>query len=197
MRLGYENIMQYPLGYHGWLELHPEDTPRQRRVIAQGDEFPACRLGLMEHPEDKTYLGAPPESDFLSLSEVDAEYVLIQLYNNLCLDCIREAKTMNEYYREVERSPRLKRKLRLIGFGVHNNTRQVEEFREKYGVLFPLFPDEDAAIFSCLGQAAIPLAYLVRLHGPIPREVILVRNEFTDASRPFFEEVRRMVLHGR
>jgi len=148
----------------------------------------------MEHPEDKAYLGAPKNADFLNLSEVDADYVLIQLYNNLCLECIREAKTMNAYYYEVENTPELKKKLKLIGLGVYNDFEEVEAFREKYGVIFPLFPDDDASIFKCLGQASIPLAYLVRLHGPTPREVLMIRSDFTDKSEHFFEEVKDVVL---
>ena len=70
---------------------------------------------------------------------------------------------MNELYRNIEKQ-NLKDKIKMIGLGIGNTPADVEYFKKKYEVPFPLFSDEDKAIFTALGKPRAPYFIGVRLN---------------------------------
>ena len=70
---------------------------------------------------------------------------------------------MNELYRDIEKK-NLEDKIKMIGLGIGNTPAEVEYFRKKYEVPFPLFSDEDKAIYTALGKPRAPYFIGVRLN---------------------------------
>ena len=60
-----------------------------------------------------------------------------------CPHCQREAPVVNEFYGLLEKDISLKKDVRLIGIGIGNTPFEVEVYRKKSNVLFPLFADDD------------------------------------------------------
>ncbi len=63
---------------------------------------------------------------------------------------------MNEFYQAIEQREDLKGKIKIIGIGIGNTPADVQYFKEKYKVPFPLFPDEDKSIYTALGKPRAP-----------------------------------------
>ena len=63
---------------------------------------------------------------------------------------------MNEFYQAIEQREDLKGKMKIIGIGIGNTPADVQYFKEKYKVPFPLFSDEDKSIYTALGKPRAP-----------------------------------------
>jgi len=91
---------------------------------------------------------------------------------------------VNELYQAIQTRKDLKDKMKLIGIGVGNTDFEVNFFRKKYEVPFPLFSDEDLAVHSALGKVRTPYFLGIRLNSDGSNEVFYSKlGGFGDASR--------------
>jgi peroxiredoxin len=63
---------------------------------------------------------------------------------------------VNEFYQAIEQREDLKGKMKIIGIGIGNTPADVQYFKEKYKVPFPLFSDENKSIYTALGKPRAP-----------------------------------------
>jgi len=166
----------------------------KQHVLAVGDTFPACRVAVLNGDRDREYLGLPKEARWLELSDVSARFVLIQLYNTMCNDCVAETRMLSRFFTKVEADPVLAGQLKIIGLGVYDSNRAVMQFRKRRKVAYPLFSDKDGQIFECLGQARLPLAYLVRAEGDGTWTIELIRRGYFEPDDNFLDVLRAAVI---
>ncbi|MGO9569424.1 MAG: peroxiredoxin family protein [Desulfomonilaceae bacterium] len=107
------------------------------------------RLSIPDSAASKNYLGLSGTGTF-AMPEIKADTVIIEIFSMYCPICQAEAPVVNELHQLIEKTPSLKRKVKLIGIGAGNSTFEVEVFRKKYNIMFPLFPDEKFAIQKAL-----------------------------------------------
>lgn len=199
MRLGYTEVYRYPAGFHGWKEDRPDLVDGEegaQHILAVGDAFPDCRVAVLNGDADREYLGLPDHAKWLSLSALNARFVLIQLYNTLCNDCVSETKMLTRFFKKVEKDPILAGQLKIIGLGVYDTNRDVVRFKKHYDVLYPLFSDRHGQIFECLGQAELPLAYLVRSKGDGTWIIELVKRGYFEPDEKFLHTLRLAVARS-
>lgn len=166
----------------------------KQRVLAVGDPFPTCRVAVLNGDEDREYLDLPEGTKFLELSELKARFLLIQLYNTLCSDCVAETKKLTRFFKQVESDPVLAGRLKIIGLGIYDSNRAVVSFRKHYDVAYPLFSDKEGQIFECLGQAELPLAYLVRAEGDGSWTIELIKRGYFEPDDRFLDVLRSAVI---
>ncbi len=110
------------------------------------------RLSMPDSAASKNYLGLKG-TDTFTIPQIKADTVIIEIFSMYCPICQAEAPVVNELHRLIEKTPSLKGKVKLIGIGAGNSAFEVEVFRKKYNILFPLFPDEKFGIQKALSRA--------------------------------------------
>lgn len=119
-------------------------------TFAAEEILPDIKLQLPDSEEYRKYLGidGAPGDEF-RLADIDTDILLIELFSMYCPYCQAEAPLINEFYelasaREQEDGTRIK----VIGLGASNTKFEVEFFKDKYEVRFPMFPDEDLSLYK-------------------------------------------------
>ena len=192
-------MLRYPGGFHAWKEAFPqqiEGKTGQKHVLAVGDLFPTCRVAVLNGDQDREYLGLPPGTRWLELAQLNARFVLIQLYNTLCNDCVSETKKLSAFFHTVEADPVLAGQLKIIGLGIYDSNQTVAAFQKHYDVAYPLFSDKSGQIFECLGQTSLPLAYLVRAKGDGNWIIELVKQGYFEPDENFLQTLRQAVIRS-
>ncbi|MCF8041862.1 MAG: redoxin domain-containing protein [Desulfarculaceae bacterium] len=164
--MGYKQVLRYPAGWHGWLALQGRVAPNAKPGgLRAGDYFPSCRLVVLNKASDRAYLGLTHTHPSFALEDVAADFLFVELYNELCYGCLKEVASYNALFEEIESDPALKGRLKMLGLGVGSLNREVKRFRRQKKVAFPLFADKGREVFHCLGEPELPVAYLIQRTG--------------------------------
>jgi len=106
-----------------------------------------CAVKL-ERPVDDAhvrYLGLTGSGQF-TLPQVNADIVVVEILNIYCPFCQGAAPTVNRLHQRVEADSGLKGKVKLLGVGIGNTPYEIDLFRGKFQVTFPLVADPDAEV---------------------------------------------------
>jgi len=112
----------------------------------------------------KQYLGLSSDKDF-SLGQIKAQVAIIEIFSMYCPICQRGAEGVNALFRLIQSKPALKDKIKLMGIGVGNSIFEVDFFREKYSIEFPLFSDSNFLIHKKIGEVRTPHFFGLALQG--------------------------------
>jgi thiol-disulfide isomerase/thioredoxin len=156
---------------------------------AEGGTLPVIKLPIPKSPEAKDYLGIKGEGSF-TIPQIKAKVVIIEIFSMYCPYCQKEAPTVNELYNAVENNPDLKGKIKIIGIGAGNTPMEVDVFRKKYQIAFPLFPDVDYSIHKVCGEVRTPYFIGVKINDNGTHEVIYSKLGGLQDVNKFLELIR-------
>ena len=151
---------------------------------------PAGRLDfLLPAPDNavhRQYLGLSTDKPF-SLGQIKAQVVIVEIFSMYCPVCQREAENINAVFRLIQSGPGLKDKVKLIGIGAGNSAYEVEFFREKYSIEFPLFSDTDFSIHKKIGEVRTPHFFCLSLDGNNGFSVFYSGTEAIETPEAFLQ----------
>ncbi len=128
----------------------------------EGDFFPKCRLALLQPQNDTAYLGIPPGSRYFSLTDITGDYLLVEVYDEMCSLCLKALAVANRLFRLVKKDGPMNENLKLLGLGAGSTKRSVARFRRRKGYDIPLFADEKRHVFALLGKPMLPVIFLLK-----------------------------------
>ena len=140
------------------------------------EQLPEFQLPVPGEQNHRTYLGldaSGANSGIFTVADIDADIVLIELFSMYCPFCQEEAPLINELYELMNDLPESGPRVKIIGIGASNSEFEVNHFRTTYNVEFPMFPDQDMAIYKALSGAGTPGFIGVRLSGGEAPRIIL------------------------
>ncbi len=112
-------------------------------------------LPVPDSASHRQYLGLK-DTDRFSFAQIKADIVIIEIFSMYCPICQKEAENINALYHLIQSDPAVKKRIKLIGIGAGNSAFEVNFFRQKYDIPFPLFSDSDFSIHKKIGQVRTP-----------------------------------------
>lgn len=110
-------------------------------------------------------LGLPKSNTGFRLSEIRAKAIILVVFSMYCPHCQKEAPGLKKIH-ELIASKGMSGDLKLVGVGAGNSPFEVNVFREKFQLAFPLIPDQDFLAYKALGQVGTPYFYVLKRQGP-------------------------------
>lgn len=197
VNLGHANVWHLPEGWMGWVALTQTQGADERPKAGAGDGFPGDKFTVLGGEHDRSYLGLRPAATGFTLGSLDADFVLVELYNELCLTCCQSVGELNRLLGLINRDPALARRLKMLGVGVGSLQREVNRFRREKGVDFPLVSDQGSELHQRLGRPDLPVLYLIRLRGPAgpdsPPRIVAVEAGPFGRAETLLERLRRLM----
>jgi peroxiredoxin len=149
-------------------------SDQQHKPPSAGHVLPDIELPVPQEERLQDYLGVSG-SGLFSVAQIRADIVIIKLFSVYCPLCHKDAPKMNQLYSKIESSPELAGRLKLIAIGAGNSVRQVAQFKEEYGLKFPVFADESGSIHRQLGSVKFPYYMGVNLDGSHKARIFYAR----------------------
>jgi len=123
--------------------------------------FPDLTFTQTLSKNEQTYLGIPPKKSF-SFSEIHGNLILIEIISIYCVSCQRQAPIFNELYSSIEKDPRLRGKVMMIGVAAGNSLHEVEFFKKTYQVPYPILADPKFDAHIAVGSPRTPFTIWIR-----------------------------------
>ncbi len=123
--------------------------------------FPDLIFAQVLSKGEKVYLGLPQKKSF-SFKEIRGELILVEFTSTYCVACQKQAPIFNELFSSIEKDPKLKGKVKIIGVAAGNNFREAEIFKKHYGIPYPILSDPGFDVHAAVGSPRTPFTIWVR-----------------------------------
>jgi peroxiredoxin len=157
----------------------------------EGANFPDIGIPVPASAEAQSYLGLNATGTF-KVSQVKAEMVIFEIFSMYCPHCQREAPSVNELYRLIDSRADLKGKIKIVGIGAGNSSFEIDLFKKKYNIAFPLVPDPDFSLHRALGEVRTPYFIAVKISADGRQKVVYSKVGSPGDPGPFLESLVKM-----
>ncbi|MCM8783485.1 MAG: TlpA family protein disulfide reductase [Candidatus Omnitrophica bacterium] len=128
-------------------------------------DYQKIEFNLPRREADLVYLGLKGLNNrTFKLSEINAKVVILEIVTAYCPYCSGSIPEINGLCELIKHSP-YAQQIKLLGIGMANSEEEIEAFRDKYAISFPVFADEDNKIYKVMGRIDLPY-WTVLYHNP-------------------------------
>jgi hypothetical protein len=111
------------------------------------------------------------------------------------VSCQRQAPILNDLYLSIEKDPKLKGKMKIIGIGSGNNLKEVETFKEEYKIPYPIFSDSKFDAHTAIGSPRAPFMVLVRREPQGDGIVVSTHLGMINSPKSILDEARAVLQY--
>jgi thiol-disulfide isomerase/thioredoxin len=132
-----------------------------------GGLFPEFELVMPRDVTERNYLGLSGGVAFFGektfkLTQIKSEVVILEIFSMYCPYCQAEAPNVKALYEKIENNPKLRSRIKIVGIGAGNNSYEVETFKKRYQIPFPLFADGEFILHKKFGEVRTPYFIVFR-----------------------------------
>ena len=165
--------------------------------LAHTEPLPEITLTTPESADHIKYLGLKSKAgESFTLSDIDADILMIELFSMYCPYCQKAAPVVNELYALMEKKSQPDMKLVIIGIGANNTDLEVETFQKGFDIPFPMFSDPDMSSYKTLAGAGTPTFIACKKDGENKHQIFFRKSGgFRDAPL-FFNNLLKYSKEG-
>lgn len=134
------------------------------------------------------YLGLDKARPF-TLSEVKADYVLVESFSTTCPHCMAQAPVLNKLYEMVQNDPKLKNKLKFISAAQGNDPNAAKMWKTFHKVPFPVVPDKDSKLGDALNFHPFPVTSVMNKSG----KIVWVHVGSFESADEAFQKIKKAI----
>ena len=161
---------------------------QEKPLIKTGDYFPEIPLQTPSNPAERIYLGLPEGKTF-TFRDIKAELVLVEMLSVYCASCQAQAPSYNKLYDLIEKDPKSKGRIKMLGIAVGNGDLEIADFRQRYKIPYPIVPDPQFVIHAATGGSRTPFSIFVRQDSSTGKGLVTATHLGTD------HEYERLFTH--
>jgi thiol-disulfide isomerase/thioredoxin len=158
------------------------------RIPLSGEAFPDILISAPEKPSEREYLGLTGEGPF-KISQIKGDLAIVEIFSMYCPYCQKEAPIVNELYELINKNILLKNRIKIIGVGAGNTPFEVNVFRDKYSVRFPLIPDESFTVHKAVGEVRTPYFFVIDLNPDRAKRLVYSKVGSIHDANQFIENI--------
>lgn len=166
-------------------------------AVIWGFIVPVENLAIQTAPIPSVGASFPDLSPGFRLPKQRDGFVIIQIFSMYCPYCQREAPKVNKLLELIESDPTLKGRVHLIGIGAGNSSYEVDIYRKRYQVRFPLYPDGDFRMHKKLGEPRTPYFFGILVNPDGSNRIFFSRLGELGDPAAFLAEMVRLSGIGR
>lgn len=155
-------------------------------------EIGTVKLNVPIQKEIRKYLGLKQDSGQFTIAQMRQGILIIEIFNMYCPHCQHYAPVVNELYSRINSRPDTKNNVYMIGIGVGNSPFEVDVFRKKYKVSFPLFDDKGYSVAGKLDGVLTPHLFGVVIDGRGSYKVFYSLNGGFDNADEFLNNILKL-----
>ncbi|WP_320007124.1 redoxin family protein [Maridesulfovibrio sp.] len=116
------------------------------------------------------------------INELDADYIILEIYSMYCPHCQKEAPVVNTFYDMLSKSKECSA-VKFFGIAAGNSEYEVNFFKKKFEIKFPIFTDQDLKIHSEIGEPGTPHFFMLKKEGESYKIVISHEGPFKSPEK--------------
>lgn len=142
-----------------------------------------------EDARDSTYLGLKGSPGKISLGQINAEVLIVEIFSMYCPHCQKHAPDARKLYQVIDSTEEFRDRIKMIGIGVGNSRYEVAIFKEKYSPPFPLFDDRDSAVLNAVSGIYTPHYFGLRIRDDSTLEMFYSKSGAFPDAEAFFDMI--------
>ncbi len=157
--------------------------------IYKPERFPDLNFENILSKDEQAYLGISRKK-FFYFKEIKGSLILVELTNTYCVSCKKNIPILNEIYQRIQKDPKLKDTVRVMGIAIGNNLKEVESLKNEYKVLYPLLTDPDFFAHKALGEPRVPYTIFVRRDAKGKHVMFKINKDVIESADCLMNEIR-------
>lgn len=152
---------RYSLAAFAWclfIILCVQTAGAQQQTVKERLNF---SLPVPQSTDHASYLGVSGNS--FTLGQVDADILIIEIFSMYCPFCQKEAANVNRVFDLINDGTTTDQTVKLIGIGAGNSEFEVDFFKKKYNIEFPLFSDTKFELHKKIGEVRTPYFFGLKI----------------------------------
>jgi len=170
-------------------------TSAETKPMGFAIPFPNLTFNQPLTKKEQTYLEIPKKKGF-SFREIKGDLILVEFISTYCVNCQRQAPIFTELYSSIEKDPKLKGKVKMIGIAAGNTPKEVESFKKEYQITYPIFSDARFDAHMAVGGPRTPFTLWVRRDGQGNGVVVSTHLGLTESAENVLAETKAVLQYN-